>query len=65
MTDHSILSYASTAIPFERSTQPRWSLSGWFARWHERESLRNISDDTLRDVGLSRADVEREIDRLR
>ena len=65
MTARSILSYPSTAIPFERNAQSRWSLSGWLVRWRERESLRNISDDTLRDVGLSRADVEREIDRLR
>jgi uncharacterized protein YjiS (DUF1127 family) len=63
MTDHSIPSYPST--PFEHNAQSRWSLSGWLVRWRERESLRNISDDTLRDVGLSRAVVEREIDRLR
>jgi uncharacterized protein YjiS (DUF1127 family) len=31
-----------------------------FARWHERCALRGLSDDQLKDIGLSRADVERE-----
>ena len=31
----------------------------------ERRNLRDLSDATLRDIGLTRADIEHEIDRLR
>ena len=41
--------------------------AGWFARvvrWHqlsrERAHLRRVSDATLKDLGLSRADIESE-----
>ncbi|WP_193559425.1 DUF1127 domain-containing protein [Pseudomonas nabeulensis] len=29
-------------------------------RWHERQLLANLSDDALKDIGLSRTDVEQE-----
>lgn len=32
-------------------------------RYHERQMLRRLSDETLKDVGLSRCDIENEIDR--
>ncbi len=30
------------------------------ARWHERQLLAALSDDALKDIGLNRADVQRE-----
>ena len=30
------------------------------ARWQERQVLAGLSDDALKDIGLRRADVERE-----
>ena len=30
------------------------------ARWQERQVLASLSDDALKDIGLRRADVERE-----
>jgi uncharacterized protein YjiS (DUF1127 family) len=32
-------------------------------RWHERRQLESLDDNALKDIGLSRADVEREINR--
>jgi len=33
----------------------------WNARWQEREQLREMDERTLRDIGLSRREVEHEI----
>lgn len=41
-----------------------WSLlSFWLGVWRERQALSQLSDDDLRDIGLTRADVEREVRR--
>jgi uncharacterized protein YjiS (DUF1127 family) len=51
------------------STLERWMKSGvaQVARWrklhHERAILASLSDDALKDIGLSRADVLEETDR--
>jgi uncharacterized protein YjiS (DUF1127 family) len=51
------------------STVERWVKSGaaQIARWrklhHERAVLASLSDDALKDIGLSRADVLEETDR--
>jgi len=43
----------------------RWpSILRWFAFHRERIQLRDLSEDTLRDCGLRRIDIEREIRKL-
>ncbi len=39
------------------------SILRWLERWRERQTLRDLNDAVLRDVGLTRADVEHEINR--
>jgi uncharacterized protein YjiS (DUF1127 family) len=38
-------------------------ISRWQALYRERQMLASMSDDALRDIGLNRIDVEREIHR--
>ena len=38
-------------------------LAGWWRRLQERRALAALDDSLLRDVGLTRADVDREYDR--
>ncbi|MGN8273930.1 DUF1127 domain-containing protein [Pseudomonas sp. SMV71] len=35
--------------------------SRWYELHHERELLAGMSDEALKDIGVSRADVEREV----
>ena len=35
----------------------------WYTQHLERETLAKLSDDALEDIGLSRADIHREIER--
>jgi uncharacterized protein YjiS (DUF1127 family) len=49
-----------------RNRARRWlSIFRWFSCYRERVLLRDLSDDTLRDCDLSRADIENEITKLR
>ena len=43
----------------------RISITDWYMRSRERAQLLNLSDDALEDCGLSRADIEGEVRRLR
>lgn len=54
-----------TAVASRRPGRGKLSIAGWFERARARAALRNLGDDVLKDCGLSRADVEREIRRLR
>ena len=65
MNHHSILPDLSTLVPPAYDRHGDWSIWAWPASWRERRNLRNLSDATLRDIGLTRADIEHEIDRLR
>lgn len=38
-------------------------LRRWRALYHQRQQLASLSDEMLKDIGLSRADVETEINR--
>ena len=38
-------------------------LSRWLTLYHQRQELARLSDDALKDIGVSRADIEREIAR--
>jgi uncharacterized protein YjiS (DUF1127 family) len=35
----------------------------WLTLYHQRQELARLSDDTLKDIGMSRADIEREVAR--
>jgi uncharacterized protein YjiS (DUF1127 family) len=35
-------------------------ISDWFARWRDRHALRDLSDATLKDIGLTRQEIEDE-----
>lgn len=63
MTHHSIRADMSASVPYDR--HGGLSIWVWLARWRERRNLRDLSDATIRDIGLTRADIEHEIDRLR
>jgi uncharacterized protein YjiS (DUF1127 family) len=41
----------------------RWLIAEWLSQWRDRQSLRDLSDAMLRDIGLTRYEIEREIDR--
>ena len=50
-----------------RSARPTVEAVPWYVwlelcltRWRERRRLQELNDDQLKDIGLSRADVERE-----
>jgi uncharacterized protein YjiS (DUF1127 family) len=65
MNEHSSLPNLSMLVPSAYDRYGGWSIWAWLARWRERRNLRDLSDATLRDIGLTRADIEDEIDRLR
>ena len=66
MTAHALIPFRILYCQFKRDAQNlRQAIAGFRARAREREVLRNLSDAALKDCGLSRADVEREIRRLR
>jgi uncharacterized protein YjiS (DUF1127 family) len=66
MTDYVAIPFRSTYSRFKRSTMHlSLAITGFRARARERAVLRNLSDAALKDCGLSRADVAREIRRLR
>ena len=47
-------------------TRPRehgW-IADWLARWRDRQALRELSDATLKDIGLTRQETEEEATRL-
>jgi uncharacterized protein YjiS (DUF1127 family) len=35
----------------------------WLTLYHQRQELARLSDDALKDIGMSRADIEQEISR--
>ncbi|MBZ9557528.1 MULTISPECIES: DUF1127 domain-containing protein [unclassified Modicisalibacter] len=51
--------------PARRDRLARWRrrLARWSRLRHERQQLRHLSDAMLRDIGLTRDDVEREASR--
>jgi len=66
MDDRNLAALPAAIAPHgSGSPHPRWSLVGWFARQRERRKLRNLSDASLKDCGLTRAQIEAEIRRLR
>ncbi len=52
----------TTCLPRQATRRMRWTawLALCLARRRERRALQGLSDDRLKDIGLSRADLERE-----
>ncbi|MCE0460160.1 MULTISPECIES: DUF1127 domain-containing protein [Pseudomonas] len=55
-------------ISIDKHSSHRFSLgelfhkfSRWYELHHERELLAGLSDEALKDIGVSRADVEQEV----
>ena len=57
-----ILSQHSIVVQ-PRPRERGW-ISDWRARWRDRQALRDLSDDTLKDIGLTRQEIEKEAARL-
>ncbi|WP_417791767.1 DUF1127 domain-containing protein [Stutzerimonas xanthomarina] len=64
-------SHAEFIQPCARSAIPRFSLAAtlraawqqlgrWHALYRQRQQLASLSDEMLKDIGLSRADIETE-----
>lgn len=58
------LDFAGASASYERTRTSLGSALAWLGTamqiYRERRALRALSDATLKDIGLSRADVERE-----
>ena len=60
----------TTTVPAIARADVRTQRNDWVARawlvytvWKERRALAHLDDAALKDIGLSRADVEREVSR--
>ena len=62
MTSEPAILQQPTTAHIERPRR-RWSITEWLARWRERQALKDLSDATLQDIGLTRDDVTLEINR--
>ena len=49
------------AVPGSRLVQVYEQVLSWLERMHQRRQLAQLSDHMLKDIGLTRADVEAEI----
>ena len=65
MTDFVLIPFRTACDLVARCLGGPFLVAGCLARARERAALHNLSDAQLKDCGLSRADVEREIRRLR
>jgi uncharacterized protein YjiS (DUF1127 family) len=66
MDDRMVFSFLAAIMPDRnRTIRRRLSITGWLMRSRERQNLRNVSDESLKDCGLTRRDIEAEIRRLR
>ena len=65
MTDFVLIPFRTACDLVARCIGGPFSVADCFTRARERATLRNLSDAALKDCGLTRADVAREIRRLR
>jgi uncharacterized protein YjiS (DUF1127 family) len=70
--DTAAIAQPAPAEPMSAPRSPRWSMAivsaldlvqTWIARWRDRRALDLLDDTALKDLGLTRGDVFREVEK--